>query len=224
MAESKRMAMKNVVTDADQAILEEKYEFIPGKKKQTSWQDRMVERYQSGLYKEYALADLSRPGKVGLRWRTKKEVLEGIGERTCGNKACMNTDLLITLRVPFAYIEQGVSKMDMVKLRLCPKCEPFVTKKKSRRVPQSISKKTESEKDEDKQITMKDTHSDDSNKEQESSTKSEEDSSSERFPSKDKGERKRYDDEDDEDKRRSRKRKKRSHRSSDSSRKSHDRR
>ncbi|KAL3943058.1 MAG: hypothetical protein SGBAC_002835 [Bacillariaceae sp.] len=113
--------MKNVVTDADQAILEEKYEFVPTEKGQTSWQDRMVERYQSGLYKEYALADLSRPGKVGLRWRTKQEVLEGIGERTCGNKACMATDRLITLRVPFAYMEQGVSKMDIVKLRLCPK-------------------------------------------------------------------------------------------------------
>jgi len=52
------------------------------------WQERMVKRYHDHLYKEYALADLSVPGRIGLRWRTRDEVVSGRGDRTCGNKRC----------------------------------------------------------------------------------------------------------------------------------------
>ena len=40
----------------------------------------------SKLFKEYAIADLSRhkEGKVGLRWRTQKEVVAGRGQFSCG--------------------------------------------------------------------------------------------------------------------------------------------
>lgn len=40
---------------------------------------RMAKRYVSKLFKEYALADLSRykQGQVGLRWRVEREVIEG---------------------------------------------------------------------------------------------------------------------------------------------------
>lgn len=39
----------------------------------------MAKRYVSKLFKEYALADLSRckQGQVGLRWRVEREVIEG---------------------------------------------------------------------------------------------------------------------------------------------------
>ncbi|CAM9306421.1 unnamed protein product, partial [Phaeothamnion confervicola] len=39
----------------------------------------MALKYYRRLYKEYALADLSRytEGKVGLRWRTESEVIAG---------------------------------------------------------------------------------------------------------------------------------------------------
>lgn len=39
----------------------------------------MAKRYVSKLFKEYALADLSRckTGQVGLRWRVEREVIEG---------------------------------------------------------------------------------------------------------------------------------------------------
>lgn len=215
--------MKNVVTDADQAILEEKYEFIPAKKKPISWQDRMVEKYQNGLYKEYTLADLSQPGKVGLRWRTKKEVLEGIGERTCGNKACMATARLITLRVPFAYVEQGVSKMDIVKLRLCPKCEPLVNKKKPRKGIQPISKRAEIETVEGQQQIAIDTKPEASNKEH-VPPNSRENRQNEQYPLKDKKVRDRDDGSEDEEKFRRRKRKRKSHRSGDSRRSRHSRR
>ncbi|KAL7523496.1 hypothetical protein ACHAXR_000208, partial [Thalassiosira sp. AJA248-18] len=61
----------------------------------STWQERMVQHYHSHLYKEYVLADLSRVtatttsgGKVGLRWRTEKEVANGRGFRCCGNLMC----------------------------------------------------------------------------------------------------------------------------------------
>ncbi|KAG7356110.1 folate-sensitive fragile site-like protein [Nitzschia inconspicua] len=97
---------------------------------------RMVQSYHDNLYKEYALADLSRgPGQIGLRWRTRQEVVDGRGERTCGNKLCTkqqerNNGPLITLEVPFAYQEHGVKKKELVKLRLCPACLPLVKPQK----------------------------------------------------------------------------------------------
>ena len=64
------------------------------RKYRSTWQDRMVQRYHSHLYKEYVLADLSRVleiGKVGLRWRTEDEVKSGRGFRSCGNLKCQST-------------------------------------------------------------------------------------------------------------------------------------
>lgn len=42
----------------------------------------------SKLFREYAVADLSRykEGKVGLRWRTQQEVVNGAGQFECGAK------------------------------------------------------------------------------------------------------------------------------------------
>lgn len=42
----------------------------------------------SKLFKEYAIADLSRhrEGRVGLRWRTQREVVNGTGQFACGAK------------------------------------------------------------------------------------------------------------------------------------------
>ena len=57
----------------------------------SNWQERMVKNYHAHLYKEYVLADLSRVvdiGKIGLRWRTEKEVADGRGFRSCGNLMC----------------------------------------------------------------------------------------------------------------------------------------
>ncbi|KAL7484056.1 hypothetical protein ACHAW6_009766, partial [Cyclotella cf. meneghiniana] len=58
----------------------------------STWQRRMVLHYHSHLYKEYVLADLSRVlkgGRIGLQWRTEREVKSGIGFQTCGNVACL---------------------------------------------------------------------------------------------------------------------------------------
>jgi len=130
---SAKVTLKNVVSDADRALLEERYEFVPSQSgtRDSTWQDRMVQRYNDGLYKEYALADLSRPGQLGLRWRTRPEVMDGRGERSCGNKRCFNSGELVTIEVPFAYHEGGVQKKELVKLCLCPACLPLVQARSS---------------------------------------------------------------------------------------------
>ena len=56
-----------------------------------SWEQRLSRKYHARLFKEYALADMSRyrEGQVGLRWRTEAEVFDGKGQFVCGNKACV---------------------------------------------------------------------------------------------------------------------------------------
>lgn len=160
---------------ADDAELEKHYSFLPPSSTSTlsTWQDRMVQHYHSHLYKEYVLADLTtRPGQVGLRWRTQDEVKRGKGYQTCGNKHCpsyqdqqsqmvkarsKDEEALLLLEysttteppsteqeeqdrlervppglglhdyeVPFAYVEHGESKSELVKLRLCLRCAPLL--------------------------------------------------------------------------------------------------
>lgn len=60
----------------------------------TTWQERMVIKYHSHLYKSHVIADFSRqtkdnPNNIGLRWRVKSEVKNGRGFDTCGNKHCL---------------------------------------------------------------------------------------------------------------------------------------
>lgn len=132
MSDRGNLQTKNIVTELDREILQNNYEFIPSERgrQEKSWEDRMVERYNTGLYREFALADLSRPGQLGLRWRTRQEVLNGRGERSCGNKRCLGTEGLQTLEVPFAYQEKGINKKELVKLKLCQKCKSLVVKPK----------------------------------------------------------------------------------------------
>lgn len=139
--------VKNIVSAADHAAMHEHYSFLPpesnkkhnvddGNSKNqpipgvSSWQDRMVAQYHQHLFREFALADLSVPGRIGLRWRTKEEVFSGRGERSCGNKRCRNNsdgaDDLATLEVPFSYEEHGERKKELVKLRVCKKCRPLL--------------------------------------------------------------------------------------------------
>ena len=79
--------IRNVTSASDHDELKRHYTFVP-EDDSTTWQQRMVKHYHSHLYKEYVLADLSRPGQVGLRWRTEQEVHTGRGYATCGNKHC----------------------------------------------------------------------------------------------------------------------------------------
>jgi protein FRA10AC1 len=125
MSSTQPKEVKNIVCPADHAVLQAEYTFLPSEEAPASWQARMVQRYHSGLYKEFALADLSRPGQLGLRWRTKQEVVDGRGEMSCGNLQCRNSENLVTIEVPFSYTEKGVAKKELVKLRLCSTCQPL---------------------------------------------------------------------------------------------------
>ncbi len=170
--------MKNIVSAADHAAMYEHYSFLPNESSRVSnvshardadgnivqngpksgdgsWQERMVSKYHEHLFKEFALADLSIPGKIGLRWRTKEEVMSGRGESSCGNKSCKykndSADELITLEVPFSYKERGERKKELVKLRLCVNCRPLLQNSttKSTSTAGTSSTKKESEQNED---------------------------------------------------------------------------
>jgi protein FRA10AC1 len=90
-----------------------------------TWEQRLAKRYHEKLHREYALADMTRyrEGAIGLRWRTESEVFDGKGQFTCGNKACGADEHLTSFEVNFSYVERGVQKMALVKLRVCPACE-----------------------------------------------------------------------------------------------------
>lgn len=76
----------------DQDTLRETYRFIRTEEddSETSWEQKLAKRYYDKLFKEYCIADMTRykDGKVGLRWRSEKEVISGKGQFVCGNKKC----------------------------------------------------------------------------------------------------------------------------------------
>ncbi len=89
-----------------------------------TWEKKVAIKYYDKLFKEYCLADLSRhkESKIGMRWRTQKEVFSGKGQFACGNIACNVREDLSSYEVPFSYKEDGQEKMALVKLRCCPAC------------------------------------------------------------------------------------------------------
>ncbi|KAL9676978.1 hypothetical protein QQ045_005201 [Rhodiola kirilowii] len=121
-----------VRTDHD--TLREGYRFIRTEEDDmdTSWEQRLVKRYYDKLFKEYCIADMShyKSGKIGLRWRTKKEVMSGKGQFICGNKHCNEKDGLASYEVNFSYFEAGESKQALVKLVNCQICSEKLHYKK----------------------------------------------------------------------------------------------
>ncbi|KAJ3152651.1 hypothetical protein HDU89_001344 [Geranomyces variabilis] len=90
----------------------------------SSWASRVAKKYYDRLFKEYCLADLSRykSSQLALRWRTRSEVVSGKGQFSCGNIACTTDANLRSWEVNFAYVEDGVRKNALVKVRLCEPC------------------------------------------------------------------------------------------------------
>ncbi|XP_054811816.1 uncharacterized protein LOC129313017 isoform X2 [Prosopis cineraria] len=113
-----------IKTDKD--TLREGYRFIRSEEDDMnpSWEQRLVKRYYDKLFKEYCIADMSqyRSGKIGLRWRTEKEVISGKGQFICGNKHCDEKDGLASYEVNFCYFEAGENKQALVKLVTCERC------------------------------------------------------------------------------------------------------
>ncbi|KAL6129763.1 hypothetical protein ACLB2K_073112 [Fragaria x ananassa] len=108
----------------DQDTLREGYRFIRSEEDDmdTSWEQRLVKRY----YDKYCIADMShyKSGKIGLRWRTEKEVVSGKGQFICGSKHCDKKDALASYEasVNFSYYEAGENKQALVKLVNCERC------------------------------------------------------------------------------------------------------
>ncbi|KAL8023006.1 putative folate-sensitive fragile site protein Fra10Ac1 [Plasmopara halstedii] len=117
------------VSQHDLKILKKNFRFIrddevDAELGEKDWQIRMSVRYYQQLFREYALADLSRyqEGKIGLRWRTEMEVVTGKGQFSCGNKECDERLELRSYELLFAYHEQRERKRCLVKVRACTLC------------------------------------------------------------------------------------------------------
>ncbi|KAL4563511.1 hypothetical protein LXL04_027554 [Taraxacum kok-saghyz] len=135
----------------DQDTLREGYRFIRSEEDDmdSSWEQRLVKRYYSKLFKEYCIADMShyKTGKIGMRWRTEKEVMSGKGQFVCGNKHCSEEEGLSSyeLSVNFAYFEAGESKQALVKLVTCERCAKKLVYKKMKEKEKEESKRREKE-------------------------------------------------------------------------------
>ncbi|KAI8476125.1 MAG: folate-sensitive fragile site protein Fra10Ac1-domain-containing protein [Monoraphidium minutum] len=116
-------ALAATKTDAD--VLRESYRFIrrPEDDAADTWENRLARRYYSRLFREYAIADLSRyqEQKVGLRWRTEAEVAAGRGQFTCGARGCGAREGLASFELMFKYVEGGEERAALVKVK--GKCE-----------------------------------------------------------------------------------------------------
>lgn len=110
----------------DLDVIREEHRFIWNEddNPESTWEKRLAKKYYDKLFKEYCISDLSRykENKVALRWRIEKEVIEGKGQFTCGDKRCTESEGLRSWEVNFAYVEHGEKKNTLIKLRLCPDC------------------------------------------------------------------------------------------------------
>ncbi|KAM2815433.1 hypothetical protein COP1_039798 [Malus domestica] len=134
----------------DQDTLREGYRFIRSEEDDMdrSWEQRLVKRYYDKLFKEYCIADMShyKSGKIGLRWRTEKEVVSGKGQFICGNKHCDVKDGLASYEVNFSYFEAGENKQALVKLVTCQRCSEKLHYKRLKEKEQMEKEKKEENK------------------------------------------------------------------------------
>lgn len=130
----------------DRDTLKETYRFIRSEEDdlERSWEQRLAKRYHDKLFKEYCIADMSRykENRIGLRWRTEKEVISGKGQFECGNKKCTAREGLRSYEVNFAYSEAGESKQALVKLRVCPKCSYKLNYRKEKELERKLRKES----------------------------------------------------------------------------------
>jgi protein FRA10AC1 len=110
-----------------------------------TWEERLARAYESKLFKEFALVSITivnsysfkidlkhyKSKRLALRWRTGPEVIEGIGEETCGSLRCKNHSMagpmLRAFELPFVYEEGTERATALVKVRLCERCQNKLT-------------------------------------------------------------------------------------------------
>ncbi|KAG8176687.1 hypothetical protein JTE90_018416 [Oedothorax gibbosus] len=119
----KKKAQAKYKTDHD--IIKENHRFLwEDEDDASTWGEQLAKKYYDRLFKEYCLCDLTRykDKKIGMRWRTEKEVVLGKGQFFCGSVHCERREGLESWEVLFGYTEHGEKKNALVKLRLCEKC------------------------------------------------------------------------------------------------------
>ncbi|KAH7830395.1 putative Folate-sensitive fragile site protein [Monocercomonoides exilis] len=126
IAEGKPLPTFNQKMKTDFDVLKETYRFIRNEEDDAldTWETRLAQTYYKKLFREYCIVDLSgyKTRKIGMRWRTEGEVIEGKGQFVCGEKKCSRMHDLTSYEVPFRYEEDGKVKDALVKVRLCDKC------------------------------------------------------------------------------------------------------
>ncbi|CAO3590488.1 unnamed protein product [Absidia cylindrospora] len=125
----------------EHAILRKHHKFIlpiddPANSANTTWEQRLAKKYYNQLFKEYALCELSyyKQGKIALRWRTEDEVVLGKGQFICASTKCDDTSDLTSWEVNFGYLEDGIKKNELVKVRLCIDCSQKLNYKTQKRM------------------------------------------------------------------------------------------
>ncbi|KAK9283209.1 hypothetical protein L1049_011445 [Liquidambar formosana] len=169
-----RSTYETLPVKTDKDTLREGYRFIRSEEDDMdpSWEQKLVKRYYDKLFKEYCIADMShyKSGKIGLRWRTEKEVISGKAamcipnfqapevarpklktqkmqdsrQFICGNKHCNEKDGLASYEVNFSYFEAGENKQALVKLVTCERCAEKLHYKK-RKEKEQLEKKEKEE-------------------------------------------------------------------------------
>jgi len=137
----------------DQEILKKHYQFVRSSSSESSssndqYGEQLAQEYERKLFRDYAVADLSKSkeGKLGLRWRNEKEVLLHKGELICASITCSEDHDLKSSLVNFAYRENGEMKQCLVKLCLCPSCDKKLEKVHHKRKKQERKLRKEEEK------------------------------------------------------------------------------
>jgi Folate-sensitive fragile site protein Fra10Ac1 len=79
-----------------------------------------------------------------MRWRIEKEVVVGKGQFICGAKGCESQANLHSYEVPFRYVEQGQTKNELVKVRVCVDCAKKLFHEKLQRMRNAEKKRQSS--------------------------------------------------------------------------------
>lgn len=134
----------------DRDIIRENHRFLwEDEDEAHTWGEQLAKKYYDRLFKEYCLCDLTRykDKKIGMRWRTEKEVILGKGQFFCGNIHCEEKDGLDSWEVLFGYVEHGEKKNALVKLRLCDNCSNKLHYGYKGKLKKKHSKKLDKKKD-----------------------------------------------------------------------------
>ena len=153
----KKAANADLPERTDVTVLQDNFQFIRDDEKDQktltegnsneAWEVQLARKYYNRLFKEYALCNLDKykTGEIGLRWRTKDEVINGKGHFICANLACEETKGLHSYEVKFTYKENSQTKRTLVKVRVCRGCALKLFYKKIKKIEKKRKRQKPSE-------------------------------------------------------------------------------